>query len=119
MSFPISASQLRLLKKQEDERKCEDLIIAVIEMISENVLHHAKLSVDSYSVYNYRPEYELTTYQIASIMKGVRSNFPDCIVKYLVQPKFHSNGNMYTDYVFLVNWTGQRKTKSEETENSA
>ena len=107
MSFPISASQLRLLKKHEDERKCEELILGVTESISENVLNDAKLSADSYSVYHHRPVYELTEYQIVKIMKGVRSNFPDLIVKYLVKPKAYGNGTMYTEYVFTVDWSAK------------
>lgn len=105
MSFPISASQLRLLKKQEEERKCEDLIVAVIENISESVVSDAKLRDVSYSIYYHRHGYELTSYHIDKIMKGVRSNFPDCIVRHSVDQKVYGNGSAYTEYVFLVDWT--------------
>lgn len=105
MSFPISASQLRLLKKQEEERKCEDLIVAVIENISESVVSDAKLCDVSYSIYYHRPVYELTAYQIDKIMKGVRSNFPDCIVRHSADQKVYGNGSAYTEYMFLVDWT--------------
>jgi hypothetical protein len=105
MSFPISASQLRLLKKQEDERKCEDIIVAVIESISESVVYEAKLVNDTYHVHHHTPVYELTQYQLDKIMAGLRSNFPDCFVKYSVGQRVYTNGSTYTEYRFMVDWS--------------
>ena len=85
MSFPIKASQLRLLKEKEKNRRSEEIIVANIENISKEVLFAATHSRDSFIEEDHG--YLFSQYEIDKIVKGLKLNFPDCLVKYIAKPE--------------------------------
>jgi hypothetical protein len=84
MSFPVSGLQLRLSKEQNKQNEIEDRITNAIESISESVVCLAgrRDHEDNFLIADRRFVLGLTAYQIDKIVKGLRSNFPDCIVMY-------------------------------------
>lgn len=84
MNFPVSALQLRLSKEQNKQKEIEDRITNTIESISESVVCLAGRSdhEDTFLIVNSRIVHGLTAYQIDKIVKGLRLNFPDCLVMY-------------------------------------
>jgi hypothetical protein len=103
MSFPISASQLRSSNEQRKKDEIEDRIISSIECISESVVELARRDCDKLLIIDRRFVRGLTSYQIHKILKGLRSNFPDCIVIYtkLEDP----------EYTFVIDWDERNCTK--------
>ena len=107
MSLPISGSELRSLNDKRKKDEIEDRIIYLIESISESVVEVAsrdrdKLHIidDKLHIINDRLLRGLTSYQIDKILKGLRSNFPDCIVIY----KKIAN----IEYTFFIDWDEHR-----------
>ena len=82
MSLPISGSELRSLNDKRKNNEIEDRIINSIESLSESVVELASRDGDKLLIVDRRFLIELTSYQIDKILKGLRSNFPDCIVIY-------------------------------------
>ena len=100
MSLPISGSELRSLNDKRKNNEIEDRIINSIESISESVVELASHDDDKLLIVNRIFLIGLTSYQIDKILKGLRSNFPDCIVIYakLSDP----------EYTFLIDWDEHR-----------
>jgi urease gamma subunit len=113
MSFPVSASQLRSLNEQRKKDEIENRITSAIEYISETVVELARRDGDKLLIIDRRFVHGLTSYQIHKILKGLRLNFPDCIVIYtkLEGP----------EYTFVIDWDERnctKRTQMHETSDS-
>jgi hypothetical protein len=103
MSFPVSASQLRSLNEQRKKDEIENRITYSIESISESVVELARRDGDKLLIIDRRFVRGLTPYQIHKILKGLRLNFPDCIVIYA------NIGD--PEYTFFIDWDERNCTK--------
>ena len=100
MSFPVSASQLRSSNEERKKDEIEDRITYSIESISESVVERHE---DKLQIIDPRFVRGLTPYQINKILKGLRLNFPECIVIYA------NIGD--PEYTFFIDWDERNCTK--------
>ena len=100
MSFPVRGSELRSLNEERKKDEIEDRITRSIESISESVVEIARRNEDKLHIIDPRFVRGLTPYQIDKILKGLRLNFPDCIVIY---------ANMGDpEYTFFIDWNERK-----------